>query len=54
MRLEIAYDELLAAIQSDKKPLVIDVRKPEEIAETGRLPGSHNLPRTYNVELGSV
>lgn len=40
----IAIPELQNLLAGKKKPLVIDVRKPAEIAETGCIPGAVHLP----------
>lgn len=39
----ITYDEL-NAVKDNKTVLVIDVREPEELKETGVIPGSINIP----------
>lgn len=43
MELEINYEQLLDA-QKDANVLIIDVREPSEISETGVLPGSIHIP----------
>lgn len=34
-------------LQNDKNAYIIDVRSPSELAETGSIPGSINIPRMY-------
>ena len=41
---EISYDELHNGL---KDFIIVDVRKPEELLETGIIPGSFNLPCKY-------
>lgn len=43
MELEINYEQLLDA-QKDANVLIVDVREPSEISETGVLPGSIHIP----------
>lgn len=43
MQLEVNYEQLLDA-QKDTNVLIIDVREPSEINETGALPGSIHIP----------
>ncbi|XP_011157236.1 rhodanese domain-containing protein CG4456 [Solenopsis invicta] len=43
MALNVKYEELLQA-QKDANVLIVDVREPSEINETGALPGSIHIP----------
>lgn len=43
---KIATFEDVKAIKDNKRCLLIDVREPTELQETGTLPGSINIPRT--------
>ncbi|KAF7268810.1 hypothetical protein GWI33_018157 [Rhynchophorus ferrugineus] len=38
----VSYDEVLQS--SNKNELIIDVREPKELEETGHIPGSINIP----------
>lgn len=40
----VSPQEVQAKIDSGKKPLIVDVREPEGIAETGAIPTSINVP----------
>lgn len=47
---DVDYDGLL--VKMDRKAFVIDVRENHELAETGSIPDSINIPRnviTYNL-----
>lgn len=43
MALNVDYEQLLKA-QKDANVLIVDVREPSEIQETGKLPGSIHIP----------
>lgn len=43
MALNVNYEQLLEA-QKDENVLIVDVREHAEINETGKLPGSINIP----------
>ncbi|KAL6424077.1 hypothetical protein ACFW04_009757 [Cataglyphis niger] len=43
MSLNVNYEQLLEA-QKDTSILIVDVREPAEIKETGKLPGSIHIP----------
>ena len=40
----IPIAELKAKLESSKKPIVIDVREPKEVAESGSIPGALHIP----------
>ena len=40
----IPIPELKKKLESDRKTLVIDVREPKEIAESGTIPGALRIP----------
>ena len=40
----IAIPDLKKKLDSTKKPVVIDVREPKELAESGRIPGALHIP----------
>ena len=40
----VSPQDVQAKIDGDKKPLIVDVREPEGIAETGAIPTSINVP----------
>ena len=42
-RTDVLYDELLDLI-NEGKTLLVDVREPKEIGETGMMPGAINIP----------
>ncbi|XP_077279544.1 rhodanese domain-containing protein CG4456 isoform X2 [Temnothorax americanus] len=43
MALEVNYEQLLEE-QKDPNTLIVDIREPSEISETGALPGSIHIP----------
>ena len=43
---EIKFEELKSSIEGDQL-VVIDVRSADEIKDTGKLPGSFNVPREW-------
>lgn len=45
----IAIAELKKKLESSRKPIVVDVREPKEIAETGSIPGAQHI-RMNSVE----
>ena len=40
----IPIHELKKKLESSKKPTVIDVREPKEVAESGSIPGAVHIP----------
>jgi rhodanese-related sulfurtransferase len=40
----IPINELKKKLESSKKPTVIDVREPKEVAESGSIPGAIHVP----------
>jgi len=40
----IPIADLKKKIESSKKPIVIDVREPKEVAESGMIPGALHIP----------
>lgn len=44
---EIAYYEEIKDLPNHKEKLLIDVREPNELIETGKIPTSINLPREF-------
>ncbi len=40
----IPIPELKKKLESSKKPVVIDVREPKEVAESGSIPGAIHIP----------
>jgi rhodanese-related sulfurtransferase len=40
----ISIPELKRKLESKKKPIVVDVREPKEIAESGAIPGAIHIP----------
>ena len=40
----IPIPELKQKLESSKKPTVIDVREPKEVAESGSIPGALHIP----------
>ncbi|HBX23287.1 MAG TPA: hypothetical protein DEF34_06635 [Desulfotomaculum sp.] len=40
----ISADELIAILQEEKDYFLVDVREPEELLETGFIPGAVNIP----------
>lgn len=51
----IDYNQLLEAQKGGSGILIVDVREPEEINKTGKLPGSINIPSRlyyiYNIRI---
>lgn len=43
---DVGYSDILRA-QKDRDILIIDVREKEEIGETGKIPGSINIPSMF-------
>lgn len=43
---DVGYSDVLSA-QKDRNILIIDVREKEEIGETGKIPGSINIPSMF-------
>ena len=44
------YDEVIDSLKDQEKWL-IDVRDPKEIAETGQIPTSINIPRNFQYQI---
>lgn len=44
---EIAYYEEIKDLPNHKEKLLIDVREPNELIETGKIPTSINMPREF-------
>jgi rhodanese-related sulfurtransferase len=40
----IPIPELQKKLESARKPIVIDVREPKEVAESGSIPGAQHIP----------
>ena len=45
----IPIPELQKKLESSRKPIVIDVREPKEVAASGSIPGAQHIPMS-NVE----
>jgi rhodanese-related sulfurtransferase len=43
---DLSYDDIIA-LKRGTEIILIDVREPSEIIETGRLPGSVHIPRKF-------
>jgi rhodanese-related sulfurtransferase len=51
---DLSYDDI-TALKQRNEIILIDVREPSEIKETGRLPGSVHIPRKFlNIHLQYV
>jgi rhodanese-related sulfurtransferase len=44
-KVDLSYEDLLEVKAKGDAVVLIDVREPSEIQETGKLPGSINIPR---------
>lgn len=43
---DVGYSDIIRA-QKDRNILIIDVREKDEIGETGKIPGSINIPSMF-------
>jgi hydroxyacylglutathione hydrolase len=43
----IPIPELKKKLESNKKPIVVDVREPKEIQESGAIPGAIHIPMAH-------
>jgi rhodanese-related sulfurtransferase len=50
---DLSYEDVIELKQKNEI-ILIDVREPSEIEETGKLPGSVNIPRKYLTFTDSV